>query len=139
MLICEDCGRVHTDDYFADDFYAGDECTKCGGALVEAEECDWCGGYRPKSEMFCIDCEDKMVSAENVMYAAAGAGDEPEIKVNGFALLLLGESGIRDAIAEAVKNTCDKEVAKVAREYMKGFDPEGYTECLLAGRKGTRV
>ena len=139
MLICEDCGRVHTDDYYADDFYAGDECTKCGGALVEAEECAWCGGYRPKSEMFCEGCEEKMQSAESAMYAAAGAGDEPEIRVNGFALHLLGESGIRDAIAEAVKNVCGKDTEKAVREYMTSFDPEGYTECLLAGRKGTRV
>lgn len=127
-LICVHCGEVY--DYT----YRDEVCAECGEDLVPADKCPFCGEFKPKDEMFCELCEEQLASPEAALAAADGAGDYTEVRVNGFAVQVLGVEGIREAIEEAVK-ACS-EARKKAREYMTEADPEGYVEDVANGYGG---
>lgn len=134
MLICEHCGTLQ------DDFYPADECPECGHDLFVADKCEICGKWKPSEFFVCEDCEEEWFTIDNAYAAAEACGDYHEVAVNAFALQILGEDGIRDAIANAVKNVVKDRYAKEKiHEYATGCDPLGFVDAALAGKKGEKV
>lgn len=134
MLICEYCGALQ------DDFYPSDECPECGHDLFVADKCEVCGDWKPSESFVCEDCEEEWFTVENAYAAAEACGDYHEVAVNAFALQILGEDGIRDAIEQAVKNVVKDRAAKAKiHEYATACDPLGFVDVVLAGKKGEKI
>ena len=126
MMVCEDCGRAYNDFYGADDFYNEDECRACGGALVEAVECPMCGEWAPRSQELCNTCYESIKTVESAILA--GESTKEFIDVNSFALFVLGESGVRDAVLDALKNIDEDELQKWVIDYIMDGDPVAIAE-----------
>jgi methionyl-tRNA synthetase len=134
MLICGYCGELQ------DDFFPADECPECGHDLVEADRCEVCGEWKSNEDYMCEECDKEWFTVENAYAAAEACDDLTEVKINAFAVELLGDEGIRDAIAEAVKNVVEDRYAKEKiHEYATGCDPLGFVDAVLAGKKGEKV
>lgn len=111
MRTCICCGRDFNTFRLPDYYDDPNICPSCAYDNV----CKYCG-ERCHDE-YCEDCEALFDAVEKE--ALSGKDDKEPVKVSSYALFVLGEDGIREAIIEALKNVDDSTLREGTIGYLE--------------------
>ena len=110
MYICEECGKLFeslptcenahynmSGEFMGREELTETDCPHCGGEIVEARKCPFCGyNYIADDDDLCDDCFDVWATKENAV--EMGIDDRAEIEINGFLASVFTETEIFEVL-----------------------------------------